>query len=315
VIKSHVHEFQQWRHQHVFHQTDPIAERNTWFVVSLTAVMMLVEIAAGLLFHSMALLADGWHMATHVVALGMAGLAYFFARKYAHDIRFAFGSWKIEVLGAYSSAILLAAIAIGIGVESLFRLARPLSIQYDQALWVALVGLAVNLASALLLKGAEHPGHTHEHRHGHQHHAHEDLNLRSAYAHVVTDALTSILAIAALLGGKVYGWQWLDPVMGIVGAIIVGIWAIGLVRDAGKVLLDREMDQPIVERVRNALQSDGDAHVCDLHVWRIGRERYACVATVVADRPKTPDEYRSRLEPWGEIAHVSIEVNVCPGQE
>lgn len=309
----HAHDLSDWQHQHVFHRVNPHAERNTWRVVILTAAMMIAELIGGAVFNSMALLADGWHMGTHVAALGISGMAYGLARKYAQDGRYAFGTWKIEVLGAYTSAILLGVVAIGMAIESILRLTRPLPIQYDYALWVAVVGLAVNAVSALLLGGHQH-GHA-EHDHEHGHHAHEDLNLRSAYVHVITDAITSVLAIVALLAGKFANLPQLDPIMGMVGAIIVGWWSIGLIRDSSRVLLDREMDNPLVQSIRESLESDGDAKVADLHVWRVGRERFACVATVVADRPLSPDQYRERLSGRSELVHVSIEVNVCPNTD
>lgn len=312
-------------HAHVFDAGNVAGERRTWIVVALTAVAMVAEVAAGLLTGSLALLADGWHMGTHVAALAMSALAYHLARKWASDPRFAFGSWKIEVLGAYSSAIVLAIVALAIGYESVLRLLKPQPIDFAPALVVATLGLAVNLLSAWILHGGRggHHGHGHEH-HGHDHHGHdghghddhadhEDLNLRSAYLHVLADALTSVLAIGALLAGLYGGWNWLDPAVGLVGAVVIALWARNLIGQSSRVLLDREMDSPLVAQVREAMESDGDAHVTDLHLWRVGRERYACIVSLVADRPFAPDAYRERLRDLSAIAHATIEVNACPG--
>jgi cation diffusion facilitator family transporter len=315
-------------------------------VVAITAATMVAEIVAGILTGSMALLADGWHMSTHVAALSIAGIAYFLARRWSRDHRFAFGTWKIEVLGAFTSAVLLAVVALAMVIESVGRFVAPVPIQYDVALAVAILGLLVNLASALVLHGAhghdhghhahaahghghahhahdphahDHAHHAHDHAdHGHEHdsaedrHDHQDLNLRSAYVHVITDALTSVLAIVALAAGLWLGWAWLDPAMGIVGAAVILWWANSLVRDSARVLLDREMDAPIVERLRQAVQSDGDAEISDLHVWRVGRSSYAAVITVVAARPLDADGYRARVAGIPELVHVSVEVNQCP---
>ena len=303
------------RHTHVFDAGNRAAERRTWVVVAIAAVTMVAEIAAGWITGSMALLADGWHMGTHVGALALSALAYALARRWAEDERFTFGTWKIEVLGAFSSALLLGIVAVGIAAGSLYRLVRPEPIDYGPALIVAAVGLAVNLLSALVLGHGHAPdaGHAHEHGHDHGHSHHHDLNLRSAYAHVLADALTSIVAIVALLGGRYAGWDWLDPAMGVVGAVVIALWARTLLRDSARVLLDREMDSPLVGEARTAIESDGDAQVTDLHLWRVGRDRYACIVCLVADRPFTADVYRERLSRLPAIVHATIEVNACPG--
>ena len=322
-----IHDLSGWRHEHAFDRGNRAGERRTWIVVALTAATMVAEIVAGWLTHSMALLADGWHMATHVVALSVAGVAYRLARRWSADDRFAFGTWKIEVLGAFTSALLLMVVALAMVVESVQRLLRPEAIQFGPALVVAGIGLAVNLASAWVLHGGQsHPhdhGHGHDHRdrdhghedhhdhHGHGHEGHQDLNLRSAYAHVLTDALTSVLAIVALAAGLWGGWSWLDPAMGIVGAIVIAWWGKGLIVQSARVLLDREMDAPLVAQVRAAIQTDGDAEIADLHVWRVGRASYAAVLTVVAHDPLTPAAYRARLAGIPALAHVSVEVNRC----
>jgi cation diffusion facilitator family transporter len=324
-----IHDLSGWRHSHAFDPGNPAGERRTWFVVALTAITMVAEIVAGLFTGSMALLADGWHMATHVVALSISGIAYVLARRWSGDERFAFGTWKIEVLGAFTSALLLLVVAFAMAFESAHRLLRPEPIQFGIALGVAVVGLIVNLASAWMLHGhsadshhrpAAHPAHDHDHPHDHDHHhhghdhhghGHHDLNLSSAYAHVLTDAITSVLAIVALAAGLWAGWAWMDPAMGIVGAVVIAWWAKGLIGDSSRVLLDREMDAPVVQQVRDAIQSDGDAEIADLHVWRVGRASYAAVVSVVAHRPLSPDAYRERVSGIVSLAHVSVEVNRC----
>ena len=314
------HDLSDFRHVHAFDDGNVAGERRLWIVVAITAVAMLAEIVAGWITGSMALTADGWHMGTHVAALGIAALAYRMARRWSSDSRFTFGTWKIEVLGAYSSALLLAVVALAMAVESVRRLVSPEPIDYAPALVVALVGLVVNLASALLLGGHDHGhGHGHGDGHGHAHgpdrdagHRHGDLNLRSAYLHVVADAFTSVLAIAALAAGLYAGWAWLDPAMGIVGAVVNGWWAKGLIAESSRVLLDREMDSPVVADVRRAIECDGDAEIADLHVWRVGRERYACALTIVARAPLEAAQYRARLGPVAAVAHASIEIHRCP---
>jgi cation diffusion facilitator family transporter len=303
----HTTDLSSWQHAHHFHSANVLGERNTRRVVVLTAVMMVVEITTGWIFHSMALLADGWHMSSHVLALGLTAGAYALSRRYANDTRFAFGTWKIEVLGGFTSAILLGGVALFMALESIERLFHPVAILFDQAIVVAVIGLAVNVISALLLRD-------HDHHHGHSHgHAHADLNLRAAYVHVIADATTSVLAIGALVGGKFLHWNWLDSAMGIVGAIVVGVWAWGLLRDTSRVLLDREMDSGVVEEIREVLESDGETRVSDLHVWRVGRNRFACAASIVTHEPKEPGFYKSLLSVHEEIAHVTLEVNRCPG--
>jgi cation diffusion facilitator family transporter len=307
-----IHDLSGWQHSHAFDPGNPAGERRTWIVVAITALTMVAEIVAGIFTGSMALLADGWHMATHVVALSIAGIAYVLARRWSRDERFAFGTWKIEVLAAFTSALLLLVVALAMGVESVHRMVRPQPIQFEIALAVAFIGLVVNLASAWVLRarGADsHHDHAHdEHGHGHRHH---DLNLRSAYAHVLTDAITSVLAIAALAAGLWAGWAWLDPAMGLVGAGVIAWWAKGLISDSARVLLDREMDAPVVQQVRDAIQSDGDAEIADLHVWRVGRSSYAAVVCVVARQPLSPAAYRERVAGISTLVHVSVEVNRC----
>ena len=294
-------------HSHHFESGSPVAERNTWRVIVLSAVMMVVEIVAGWWYGSLALLADGWHMSTHVAALGITAGAYWLARRYARDQRFAFGTFKIEVLGGFASAILLSLVALLIVAESLERFFVPRSIQYDQALIVAVIGLLVNLLSAWLLGDGTLHSHDHDHDHDSPH-EHQDLNLRAAYLHVLADAATSVLAIVALLGGKYGNWGWLDPLMGVVGAALIGLWSISLIRVTSIVLLDREMDHPLVAEIRETLEADGHSRVSDLHVWRVGRSRFACLALIETREPRTAADYRQQLQTHEELAHITIEV-------
>ena len=312
----HSHDLSPWTHVHVFDEGNRAAERGTRAVMWITAVMMVVEIFAGWWFNSMALLADGWHMSSHAVAIGLSAFAYAAARRYAHDPRFTFGSWKIEVLGGFASAVFLLGIVALMVWESVTRLFAPQPIHYQEAMVVATVGLLVNIVCALILGRAHehHHGHAHEdHDHGHHH----DLNLKSAYVHVMADAATSVMAITALAGGWLYGWSWLDPVMGIAGAIVVAVWAKNLLRDTGKVLLDREMDHPLAEEIREVIEdehADGENRIADLHVWRVGQNAYACVISMVThDRELTADQVRAWLAVHEEIVHATIEINQCPG--
>jgi cation diffusion facilitator family transporter len=303
-------------HTHVFDLHNPVAERRTRQVMWLTAAMMVVEIAAGTVFGSMALLADGWHMSSHALALGVSAGAYAFARRLALDPRFAFGTWKIEVLGGYTSAVFLVGVALYMGFESVVRLVSPAAIHFNEAIPIAIVGLVVNVVSAWLLSTG-HPPHDHDHDHGpdhaHGHHPHHDLNLRSAYLHVVADAVTSVLAIAALVGGKYFGAAWLDPVMGLVGSVLVGRWALGLLRDSGKVLLDAEMDGPVVEEVREVVRGlPGPPGLRDLHVWRVGKGKYACILSLDGGASLTPAIVRQALSVHDELVHVTVELHSSP---
>ena len=310
-----------YMHDHRFNDGNPLAEKNTLRATVITAVMMVVEIAGGYLLNSMALLADGWHMSSHALALGLSLVAYALARRLAFDQRFAFGTWKIEVLGGYSSALLLAVVAAMMLFQSVERLFSPSAIHYDEAIAIAILGLFVNLLCAWLLRDGHHHGHDHghhAHHHGHDHgqhgdHAHHghhhDINLRSAYLHVIADAATSVLAILALLGGKYFGARWLDPVMGIVGAALVANWAVGLLRQSGKVLLDADMDAPVVKEVREVVAEHFPyATISDLHVWRVGKGRYACILALVSARPLSAAAVRGRLAVHEELAHVTVEI-------
>lgn len=305
----------QRKHSHEFDQGNPLAERNTRLAVVLTVVTMVVEIYAGWKYNSMALLADGWHMSSHALALGLAVAAYAAARRFSDHPRFCFGTWKIEILGGYTSAIFLVGIAALMFYHSIDRLLTPVAIQYDQAILVAVLGLVVNLVCAWLLKDGHHHSHDHGHGHGHSHesthdHSHHDLNLRAAYLHVITDALTSLFAIVALFGGKWLGANWLDPVMGIVGATLVIIWAIGLVKETAAVLLDAEMDKPLLREVEGTLlRSFPSDRINDLHLWRVGKSHYACIVSVSCSEAMAPDKIKEVLSKHSELAHVTLEVN------
>lgn len=315
----HSHDLSNWTHEHVFDAGNQAAERGTRAVMWITLVAMVVEIAAGWWFNSMALLADGWHMSSHAVAIGLSAFAYAAARRYARDPRFAFGTWKIEILGGFASAIFLLGVAATMVFASVERILSPQPIHYQEAMIVAVLGLIVNIVCAIILgnahdhHGHDHHGHDHAH-HDHDHH-HHDLNLKSAYLHVLADAATSVLAIVALAGGWLYGWSWLDPVMGIVGATLVAVWAKGLLIDTGKVLLDREMDHPVVEEIREVVETGpehGDTRIADLHVWRVGRGAYACALSLVTHDPDlTPERVRAQLAVHEEIVHSTIEIQRC----
>lgn len=317
----HGHDLAEWRHDHRFDSGNAAGERSTRVVMWITAGMMVVEVAAGWFYNSMALIADGLHMSSHAVAIGLSAFAYAAARRHAEDPRYAFGTWKIEVLGGFASAMFLLGVVALMVYGSIERLVEPQPIHYQEAMLIAVLGLVVNLVSARILGAAHHHDHVHGHGHGHHgrpegHHAHHDLNLRSAYLHVIADAATSVAAIAALAGGWLFGWSWLDPVMGIVGAVVVAIWAKGLIVDTSKVLLDREMDHPVVDEIREVIAERGAASqtvITDLHVWRVGKASYACALSLVThDGRLTPGQVREWLSIHEEIVHSTIEIERCP---
>ncbi|MCW8956182.1 MAG: CDF family Co(II)/Ni(II) efflux transporter DmeF [Gammaproteobacteria bacterium] len=293
-------------HSHSFGQEQKReGEIRTLIVIAITAVMMVIEIVAGLIYGSMALYADGLHMASHTVALGITAFAYIYARSYAHDERYSFGTGKVNSLGGFAGAILLAVFALMMAWESVNRLINPVDIAYNQAILVAVIGLLVNGASMMILG---HRHHHHDHHHEHEHH-HHDHNLRSAYLHVLADALTSVLAIVALLAAKYYGVIWMDPLMGIVGAILVSRWSLGLVRTTSDVLLDKQAAVELQEKVRQVIEQQQVNRIMDLHVWSIGPGIYAAEIVILSAEPKGPDYYRSLLPQGLGLVHITIEVH------
>ena len=300
----HTDQPESWSHDHVFDQDQQRAgERRTLLIVVITAIMMVVEIAAGLIYGSMALLADGLHMGSHAAALGISVFAYVVSRRMAADRRFSFGVGKINSLAGFASAVMLLGFALVMVIESTDRLINPLTIAFDQALIVAVVGLIVNGVSAWVLISTPHE---HGHSHSDDHHDH---NLRAAYLHVLADAVTSLLAIAALLAGKYLGAMWLDPVMGIAGAILVARWSYGLIRDTSQVLLDRQVENDHVTRLRESIEKQSHDSVADLHIWSIGHGIYAAEIAIVSDDPKSPDQYKSLIPGNLKIVHVTVEVH------
>lgn len=310
----HLQNIADWTHDHVFDAGNQAAEKGTRAVMWITAAMMVVEILAGWWFNSMALLADGWHMSSHAVAIGLSAFTYAAARRHARDPRFAFGTWKIEILGGFASAIFLLGVAALMIIGSVERVFSPQPIHYQEAMVVAALGLIVNIVCALILNRAHDPADPHsQEEHGHHHH---DLNLKSAYVHVMADAATSVLAMVALAGGWFYGWSWLDPAIGILGAILVAVWAKNLLIETGKVLLDREMDHPVVAEIREAVETGsgaGQTRIADLHVWRVGKRSYACVVSVLThDAALTPKQVHAQLAQHEEIVHVTVEIHRYP---
>jgi len=310
----HSHNLNKWTHHHNFANTSSVAARRSLIVLIITFSAMIIEIIGGLWFNSLALLADGWHMGSHALAIGITVFAYWYSKKHIHDRTFCFGTWKVEVLGGYTSAILLVVIAGLMLFESIERFLTPEPINYQAALVIAFVGLAVNAICALLLGFKTDEHHHHHNHHHHHHHNHSDLNLKAAYLHVLTDALTSVLAILALSGGLMFGWAWLDPMMGIVGAALVTIWARSLIRQTSSVLLDREMDEATTDSIREELEKGTPADktvVADLHLWRVGNESYACAATVVTHNSQLDSEaIKNRLKSF-KVAHTTLEIQVC----
>lgn len=307
-------------HSHDFNPTKATAEKSTLIVLIITALTMIVEIVVGWIANSMALFADGWHMGTHALALGISLLAYVFARKHSQDAKFALGTWKIEILGAYTSAILLGIMGLFVAGFSIERLVSPLIINYDMALIIAIVGLVINIACALILGhdgNHSHGGHGHdhawhdEHEHYDDHHDHtwhKDLNLQSAYLHVIADALTSVFAIVALLWAKYYGWNWLDPAMGILGSILIFRWTYFLMRDTSTILIDRTTDDAIIQEIKTEIEWDEKSEIKDLHIWKVGQNKFACMLCIDAKNLYTTHDYQHRLVVVHELAHTTIEV-------
>jgi cation diffusion facilitator family transporter len=312
----HSHTLDEWKHSHDFSLDTREGERRTRLVVLLTATMMVVEIAAGYLFGSMALLADGWHMGTHVAALAISLFAYRYARQHADNPSYSFGTGKVSALGGFASAVALAVVALLMGMESLHRLVVPETIRFDQAILVATIGLGVNLASAWLLQGGHdhHLADDHDHDDHHRHDHHHDHNLRAAYLHVIADALTSVLAIVALLAGKYFDWVWMDACMGLVGAALITRWGYGLLKETSGLLLDGAPDADRLEQVRAAIESEADSRVVDLHLWRLGPRSYGAIISLVTHQPRDVQHYKALLADFAELQHVTVEVNRCRGE-
>jgi cation diffusion facilitator family transporter len=310
----HAHSIDQWRHEHVFlgahHDRN---ERRSWAVVTLCVTMMTAEIVGGMHWGSMALVADGLHMSTHAAALVIAALAYAYARRHARDHRFAFGTGKLGDLAAFASAIILAMIALLIGYESLARLFRPVPIAFSEAIPLAALGLGINLISAWLLR----EDHDHDvalaHDHGNHDHHHADHNLRAAYLHVVADAAVSLMALLGLSAGRILGWVWMDPVMGIIGALVIANWSWSLVRNTSAVLLDMQAEKGLAHEIAGRLEACSGDRIADLHIWRIGPGHNAAIVSLVSDRPEPPAVYKARLAGLANLSHVTVEVQCCPG--
>ena len=299
------------RHSHDFVFLNKKGERRTLQVIALTLIMMLAEISAGLFYGSMALLADGWHMATHVAAFLIALLAYRYARKHASDNTLSFGAGKVGVLGGFTSAIILGLIAFIMLIESGLRVMNPQLIQFDEAIIVASLGLAINLFCALLLKGS-HSHHHHEANCLHEHH--HDHNLKAAYLHVLADALTSVLAIAALLAGKVWALNWLDPLIGLVGGLIIMHWAYGLLTETSLLLLDKSIDAQYLLAIKQVIESDADNRIADIHIWQVAANQFAVIIAIATHQPQSPRYYKNLLTPFKQLKHITIEVNYCSGE-
>ncbi len=300
-----------WHHDHTFAQDQRrLGESRTLIVILITALMMVVEIFAGIHYGSMALLADGLHMASHAVALGITAFAYVYARRHARNRKFSFGTGKVNALGGFTGAVLLAIFALYMGFESVVRLINPVDIAFNQAIAVAVLGLLVNGANVFILGADDHGYDHHSHEHSHHHH-HHDHNLKSAYLHVMADALTSLLAIVALLSAKYFGWVWMDPTMGVVGAVLVARWSYGLLGTTASVLLDCQAPARLQATIRNAIERDGDSRVTDLHVWSIGPGIYSAQIALVAHNPVEPNEYKGRIPKSAGLVHVTVEIHVC----
>ena len=318
----HEHNIQQWHHDHTFSQDQRRpGETRTLIVIAITAVMMTVELIAGVMYGSMALLADGLHMGSHAAALSITAFAYIYARRNARNSQYSFGTGKVNALGGFTGAVLLAIFALIMGFESIVRLLNPVEIVFNQAIFVAVLGLIVNGVSVFIL-GVDDHGHDHDHDHDHEagghhhhHHHHHDHNLKSAYLHVMADALTSVLAIIALLAAKYFGYIWMDPVMGIVGAVLVARWSYGLLGSTSGVLLDRQAPEVLQREIREILEADEDTRVTDLHVWSIGPGIYSAQITLVGHRPLSASEYKALIPESLRLVHVSVEVHVCPDHD
>ncbi|MDD2942433.1 MAG: CDF family Co(II)/Ni(II) efflux transporter DmeF [bacterium] len=310
----HQHQIHNWQHDHNYVQPNSRGEQRAKLVLLLTLVTMVAEIIAGIKFHSVALLADGWHMGTHVLAFLITISAYYYAQAHRHDESFSFRAAKVNVLGGFSSSIVLGMVALMMIIECVERLFHPANIQFDQAIFVAVIGLLVNLLSALLLSDHKHSHHHHEDHKEDHHHSH-DHNLRAAYLHVLADALTSVTAILALVAGKFWGLNWLDAAMGIVGSIVILSWARGLARETSAILLDRGIDHELQNQIRNRLEDDGECMVSDLHVWPISSTHNAGIIELVTRFPRSPSYYKLKISDLMHIDHLTVEVNCCVGDD
>jgi len=303
----HKHTLETLQHSHDFTAIHEHGERRTLQVLVLTAITMVVEIAAGTAFGSMALLADGWHMGTHVAAFLITLFAYHYARKHAASPLFTFGTGKVSVLGGFASAVALAVVALLMLVESVHRILQPRPISFNEAIGVAVLGLFINIICALLLQDHHDHGHDDEHQH-------HDHNLQAAYMHVLADALTSVLAIVALIAGKFLGWHQLDPVMGIVGALVISRWSYILIQETSPILLDGSIAEDYQEAIRQRLESVDDNRIADIHVWRVGPADYAAIISLVTHNPRNPDHYKQMLADFSKISHITVEINQCTGE-
>jgi cation diffusion facilitator family transporter len=306
----HIHTLENWQHGHDFSDINDRGERRTRYVLILTAITMIVEIIAGSVFGSMALLADGWHMSTHVAAFMITIFAYRYARKHSDDPAYAFGTGKVSVLGGFASAVALSVIALVMLIESMQRIIEPNIIQFNEAIAVAGLGLFINILSAFILKDEHHHDHSDEHPHIHRH----DHNLKAAYMHVLADALTSLLAIIALVSGKYFGWNWLDPIMGIVGAIIITRWSYGLLKQTSPILLDGSIEKEYQTAITETIENDSDNRVSDIHIWKIGANHYAAIISLITHYPKSTQYYKALLSGFDKLSHTTVEVNVCDGE-
>lgn len=308
----HLGKLEKWQHSHDFTVKNEQAERRTQYVLILTGLTMIAEIIAGSIFGSMALLADGWHMGTHVAAFLITIYAYRYARKYADSSEYTFGTGKVGVLGGFSSAVVMAIVALIMLVESLQRIFNPQVIQFNAAIGVAIIGLIINIISAFILKDHhEHSHHIdHDVDHPHDHH-HHDHNLQAAYMHVLADALTSLLAIVALVSGKYLGWNWLDPMMGIVGAIIITRWSYGLMKQTSPILLDGSIDKKYQLAITDTIETHDDNRITDIHIWKVSADHYAAIISLVTGFPKTAEYYKALLSDFHKLSHITIEVYKC----
>jgi len=310
---KHNHDMEHLRHEHFYLTAqDKKSERRVFIVVGITTAMMLLEITCGLIFNSMALLADGWHMSTHAGALGIAAFAYFFARKNARNQDYSFGTGKVNALGGFTSAVMLGMIAILVAADSVYRLYAPKIINFNEAIAVAFLGLIVNVLSVWLLREDHHHHHDHtDHHHEHEHH--HDHNLKAAYLHVIADAFTSLLAVFALSMGKFFGFVWMDAVIGIIGSCVIAQWSYGLLKTTSRILLDQTPDKDTEQKIRAAIENDSDNKIADFHLWHIAPGRLSAIISIVTDSPKPVEHYKNLLKNFTEIDHLTIEVNKCRG--